>query len=234
MTAFSDGDSANVSPALRGNNAEARDETLAALAATRTLRVALLLFPDVEILDFAGPYEVFSVASRVARRHFALAHAAFEVDTIAVSPGVVRARHGLDVVARYGFETHPTADLLLVPGGVVDAPLAEARTIEWVRHTAANARLTASVCTGAFVLGKAGLLRGRTATTHWEDLADLRTALPDTNVVGDVPFVDAGTIVTSAGISAGIGMSLHLVSRIMGQACAVATARQMQYDWQPV
>jgi transcriptional regulator GlxA family with amidase domain len=210
---------------------ERNAEVLTALVQQRTLEVGILLFPEIEILDFAGPYEVFSVASRVANRDRRLAHAPFRVRTIAAEPTVLKARHGLRVVPDAGFADESPCDLLIVPGGVVTQPLNDPATLTWVRRTADRAALTASVCTGAFILAEAGLIKGRTVTTHWEDIADLRTQFPDLTVVESVPFVDLGSIVTSAGISAGIGMSLHIVARILGAGAANATARQMQYDW---
>ena len=199
-----------------------------ALARSRTLDVAILLFPEVEELDFTGPFEVFSVATRVTRDR---PHPTFRVRTVAATSAVVRAHHGLQVIPQSSFADSPPADVLIVPGGVVDQPLSDPATLDWIAATAKRAALTASVCTGAFVLAKLGLLDGRTVTTHWEDIPDLRATYPALNVVEDVPYVDEGRIVTSAGISAGIAMSLHLVGRILGAAAATATARQMQYDW---
>ncbi|MCW7539202.1 DJ-1/PfpI family protein [Aquabacterium sp. A7-Y] len=210
------------------------DATLAGfLESGRSIRVGILLFPEVEVLDFAGPFEVFSVAARMARRRRPEAPPAFEVATVAVRAEPVAARHGLQVLPRYGFADAPRFDLLIVPGGVVTQPLQDPVTLQWVAHAAAAATLTASVCTGAFVLARLGLLDGRTVTTHWEDIEDLRTAFPALRVVDSVPFVDEGALLTSAGISAGIVMSLHLVGRILGEDLARATARQMQYDWEP-
>lgn len=210
---------------------EGKEEVLAARVRQRTLEVGILLFPEIEILDFAGPYEVFSVASRIADRGRLLAHPPFNVQTIAAERRPVRAHHGLVVVPDAGFADQPPCDLLIVPGGVVTQPLHAPATLAWVRQSAERAALTASVCTGAFILAKAGLLHGRTATTHWEDIADLRAQFPDLTVVESVPYVDLGSLITSAGISAGIGMSLHIVARVLGAAAAEATARQMQYDW---
>lgn len=198
----------------------------------RTLGVRIMLFPEVEILDFAGPYEVFSVASRVARRDGLLRHAPFEVQTIATSTAPVRARHGLTVIPELGFDDASSADLLIIPGGVVDQPLHDDATLAWLRQATERAALVASVCTGAFLLAKIGLLKHRRVTTHWEDIPDLRAAHPDLEVLESVPFVDLGNLLTSAGISAGIDMSLHLVGRILGPEVAAATARQMQYRWQ--
>ena len=197
------------------------------------LQVAILLFPEVEVLDFAGPFEVFSVAARIAPKLLGLAGPPFEVCTVAHERQPVRARHGLAVVPDYGFADAPPIDVLIVPGGVVDQPLRCPATLAWLRQAAAGARLTASVCTGAFLLAELGLLDGRRATTHWEDLGDLQAAYPGVRVIDGVPYVDEGTLVTSAGISAGIGMSLHLVGRLAGTELARLTARQMQYDWVP-
>lgn len=196
------------------------------------LQVGILIFPNVEVLDFAGPFEVFSVASRISERKSGIA-SPFAVSLIAATTATVMARHGLGVQAHFGFDNAPPLDLLIVPGGVVDQPLADPATLDWIRRQDAGSALTASVCTGAFILAKAGLLEGLSVTTHWEDIAELRLAFPQLDVRENVPFVDQGRIVTSAGISAGIGMSLHLVGRILGEAMALATARQMEYDWTP-
>jgi transcriptional regulator GlxA family with amidase domain len=199
----------------------------------KTLHVGILVFPDVEVLDFAGPFEVFSVASRVAVRQPEFPVAPFKVSIIGAERSMVLARHGLGIHPHFGFDDVPDVDLLIVPGGVVTQPLGDEKTLDWVRRSAQQAALTASVCTGAFILAKIGLLDGLSVTTHWEDIPDLRAAHLGLNVLESVPYVDEGNIVTSAGISAGIGMSLHLVGRILGIDMARATARQMEYDWEP-
>lgn len=200
----------------------------------RSIRVGILLFPEVEVLDFAGPFEVFSVASRVARRDQGRTVPMFEVATVAARKGAVVARHGLTVEAMYGFDDAPAFDLFVVPGGVVTGVLADQTSLDYVVSANARSTLTASVCTGAFILARAGLVGGRTVTTHWEDIDDLRRDFPGLKVVDDVPFVDEGDIISSAGISAGIGMSLHIVGKVLEPAMARGTARQMQYDWEPV
>lgn len=199
----------------------------------KTLHVGILVFPDVEVLDFAGPFEVFSVASRIAVRRPEFPEPPFKVSIIGAERALVPARHGLGVQPHYGFADAPDVDVLIVPGGVVTQPMNDAATLEWIGHSARKAALTASVCTGAFLLAKVGLLHGLKVTTHWEDIADLRSSFPGLQVVESTPWVDNGAVVTSAGISAGIGMSLHLVGRILGVDMARATARQMEYDWQP-
>ena len=207
-------------------------EQLAQQVRHRSLRVRIMLFPDVEILDFAGPYEVFSVASRVTQRDGLLSHPAFVVEAVAASRDPVRARHGLGMVPDVDFDDAAPADLLIVPGGVVDQPLNDAASLAWLQRACSEASLVASVCTGAFLLARIGLLINQRVTTHWEDIPRLRAAYPDLEVVESVSFVDLGNLLTSAGISAGIDMSLHLVGRMLGQKAAEATARQMQYAWE--
>ncbi len=196
-----------------------------------TLHVAILVFPGVEVLDFAGPFEVFSVAARVTQRD--TGRLPFKVSIVGASGAPVAARHGLGIVPHHSFADVPEVDLLIVPGGLMEQPLGDAATLDWVARSHRQAALTASVCTGAFVLAQLGILKGLSVTTHWSDIDDLRRGYPDLDVQDCATFVDQGAIVTSAGISAGIGMSLHLVQRILGAAAAVSTARQMEYDWEP-
>lgn len=194
------------------------------------LAVAILLFPEVEVLDFAGPYEVFTTASRVFARESS-APPPFQVFTVAESAGPVRARAGLGVTPDFTLALHPPVDVLMIPGGVVLAELARPPVVEWIRRTAATAQITASVCTGSFLLAGAGLLEGRRATTHWEDVAEMQAMFPGVTVESGPRWVDEGRIITSAGISAGMDMSLHLVARLAGNELARQTARQMDYDW---
>ena len=195
--------------------------------------IGIFLFDEVEVLDFAGPFEVFSTASRVALRRDPASNAPFRVFTIAEQAAIVKARGGLRVAPSSDFNTHPALDLLIVPGGVVTAELEKPNVIAWIARCAAQAEITASVCTGAFLLAKAGLLAGKQATTHWEDIADLRQMFPHVIVREQTRWVDEGAVVTSGGISAGIDMSLHLVARLSGEPLAVATARQMEFEWMP-
>jgi transcriptional regulator GlxA family with amidase domain len=205
-----------------------------------TRRVDILLFQDVEVLDFAGPYEVFTTASRMAARLTPGSVPPFAVRTVAGAAGPVRARAGLQALADAGFgdEAAP-AGVLIVPGGVVDEARRDEATLRWIADAAAGAELVASVCTGAFLLADAGLIAaGTPVTTHWEDIADLRRDHPALDVREGLRWVDGGHIangsaglVTSAGISAGIDMSLHLVERLAGRALAKRTARQMDFEW---
>lgn len=196
---------------------------------TRT--IAIYVFDDVEVLDFAGPYEVFTCASRVAGKLAPYAPPPFRVRTIAQTSAMLRARAGLSVFPETDFASAGQIDVLIVPGGVVTAELSNPAIAPWIAATARGCELVASVCTGAFLLAQAGLLDQQEATTHWEDIADLRAMFPRVRVQPQRRWIDNGRIVTSAGISAGIDMSLHLVERLAGRDLALRTARQMEYDW---
>ena len=191
-------------------------------------RTAILIFDDVEVLDFAGPFEVFAVTDELS------GHQLFEVQTVAEFPGTVRARNGLKIVPDYTLESAPPPHLLIVPGGSGSRKLLErAAVLEWIRRRARHAEVVASVCTGARLLAKAGLLDGLRVTTHHENLAEIQALAPKSNVVENVRFIDHGQVLTAAGISAGFDASLHLVARFHGPEVAGKTARYMEYDWTP-
>jgi transcriptional regulator GlxA family with amidase domain len=198
---------------------------------SRELNVAILLFPDVEELDFVGPFEVFAVASRpeISGED---APWRIRVFTVAEHPGPVKGRGGLAVLPDYSLDNCPQVDLLVVPGGLgTRREVDNSRLVDWIRRTSEGALLSSSVCTGAFLLAKAGLLEGREVTTHWASLERMSETFPSCRVRSDLRVVDAGPIVTSAGISAGIDMALHLVARLQGLEVAHRTARQMEYTW---
>ena len=198
-----------------------------------THNIGIYLFDKVEVLDFAGPFEVFTTARRVHLRQQAEPEAApFNVFTIGKDNGPVQARGELTILPRYNFDTHPQVNILIIPGGIVSDELENETAIKWIDKCAHSAKLTASICTGAFLLAKAGLLNGKQATTHWEDLGELRVMFPQIEVIEGTRWVDTGQIVSAAGISAGIDMSLHLVERLVSKDLAVRTARQMEFDWQ--
>ncbi len=198
---------------------------------TRT--VGIYLFDDVEVLDFAGAFEVFSTAARLKARHDPESKPAFRVLTLAATPGNVTARGGLIILPENDLSTHPELDVLIIPGGVVTNEMENSTVLDWIRRVSPTTEITASICTGAFLLARTGLLDGLPATTHWEDQADLQSMFPGIEVQSNKRWVDNGRIVTSAGISAGIEMSLHLVARLENEALAVKTARQMEFFWNP-
>lgn len=196
-----------------------------------TINIAIYVYDNVEVLDFAGPYEVFTCATRVKGLENPKETPAFKVFTISSGLSAVYARAGLRITPDYDLVDHPHIDVLIVAGGVVTEELAKQHVSAWIQRAATNSSIVASVCTGAFLLARAGLLTGKQATTHWEDQRDLQEMFPNIDVIPDRRWVDEGNIITSGGISAGIDMSLHIVERLMGRSLAERTARQMEFDW---
>jgi len=197
--------------------------------------VGILLFDGVEVLDFAGPFEVFSrtrLVPGVESRRSEVA-APFRVFTVAKNCEIVTATGDLQLTPRHSFQTAPRIDLLVIPGGYGTRTLLNDReTLEWIRTTAATARKVTSVCTGSLLLAQAGLLDGRRATTHWgaldvlQEISDSRGAA--ISVQRELRFVDDG-VITSAGVSAGIDMALHVVDQMCGASVAAETAHYMDY-----
>ncbi len=197
------------------------------------LNVGILLFDQVEVLDFAGPFEVFSRTRLVpgveSRR--SEDSAPFFVFTVAASRAPITATAGLQVLPHYAFADAPRIDILLVPGGYgTRALLANADVLGWIRTAADAARLTTSVCTGSLLLAKAGLLEKRRATTHWGAL-DLLGSLGSVHVDRDARVVDDG-IVTSAGVASGIDMAFYVVETLFGREVAQETAKYIEYPRQ--
>ena len=196
------------------------------------MRIGILIFSDVDLLDCGGPYEVFLTASRLAERDGQVAP--FEVVTIGVGEGPLAAYGGLGLVPQTTVANAGHVDVLIVPGAIaIDNVLADPQIHSAIATLGAEAEITTSVCTGAFLLGAQGLLEGRPWTTHWEDIELLADRIGDAGATRDVRWVDSGEIVTSAGLSSGIAIALHLVDRIAGRDLAARTARQIEYDWDP-
>ena len=191
---------------------------------TYTRTVGIIVFDQVEVMDFAGPYEVFSLATQIADMH------TFDVSLVAQSEGHVTGRNNFTVVPQYTFENCPSPDILIIPGGPGARVEENNETmLNWVRIKANGAEMVASVCTGARVLAKAGLLDGLESTTHWNSIEELRQMAPTAIVHAERRFVDNGKVLTSAGVSAGIDMSLHIVRRLSGDKIAADVAHMMEY-----
>ncbi len=192
----------------------------------RTRNVAILVFDEAEVLDVCGPYEVFSVTGR---RHDLNP---FEVHLVAERPGPVVLRNGFSVNPHHTLENCPPPDILIVPGGHgTRREMQNPTLLAWIRQQAARAELVLSVCTGALLLGQAGLLDGLQATTHFAATGLLREIAPQALVSEGVRFVDNGRVVLSAGVSAGLDMSLHIVDRLLGAELAEEAAGYMEYRW---
>ena len=194
----------------------------------RKRTVAILIFDDVELLDFAGPFEVFSSVRNLTGDHERL----MDVFAVAESLTPVRCRNGLVVQPERSIDECPPVDVLVIPGGAGVRPALErSNLVEWVRTRAQEVELTVSVCTGSFLLAQAGLLSGRPATTHWERINEMRERFPDVEIIEDERWVDTGEIITAAGVSAGIDVALHVVRRLYGADVARATALGIEYDY---
>jgi transcriptional regulator GlxA family with amidase domain len=194
-------------------------------------RVGIVIFADVEVLDFCGPFEVFSV-TRLNEERRREEPSPFEVVLIAESLDPVAATGGLRVQPNYTLETAPPLHILVVPGGWgTRREINNPTLLRWVTEQARRVDTLTSVCTGAMLLGKAGLLDGRHATTHWRSLNWMRESFPAVTVEDALHVVEDGNVLTSAGISAGIDMALRVVARYCGEPIARATARHMEYPY---
>jgi transcriptional regulator GlxA family with amidase domain len=194
-------------------------------------RVGILVFPDVEVLDFCGPFEVFSV-TRLNEERRREETSPFEVLIVAEQPEVVVTTGGMKVTPDYTLDTCPPLDILVVPGGWgTRAEIKNTRLVAWIAERARQVETLTSVCTGSMLLGQAGLLDGRHATTHWRALPWMRESFPAATVEDKLHVVEDGNVLTSAGISAGIDMALRVVARYYGETVARNTARNMEYRY---
>jgi len=194
-------------------------------------QVGILLFEDVEVLDFCGPFEVFSVA-RLDERKRRDEPSPFNVFLVAETKRPVTTSGGMKVVPDYDLDDCPSLNLLVVPGGWgTRKEMNNERLLRWIADRARQVEILSSVCTGALLLGKAGLLCGKRATTHWRSLDWMQELFPEAIVEKQLHFVEDGALFTSAGISAGIDMALKVVSRCFGESVAEATAKHMEYPF---
>lgn len=194
-----------------------------------TRNVTILIFDDAEVLDFAGPFEVFSVTKLAEGSN------PFNVFTVAKEANKVRAVNGLQVVPDYCFDNHPHIDILIVAGGQGTRHLLnDPKTLEWVERVHATTLLTLSICSGARVLGKLGLLDNSPFCTHHDVYAHMQEIAPLALPQPDKRFVQtAERLYTSGGISAGIDLSFYILEQLLGQECALATAHYMEYNYNP-
>lgn len=186
----------------------------------KPVTVAVLLFDGVEIIDYSGPWEVFGEAG-------------FKVHTVAEKSDPIVATFGQKLIPDYTFKNSPGADILLVPGGNSGKASNNPAIIKWIQGEAQKSKYVMSVCTGAFLLSKAGLLDGLSATTVMGGIDRLAEVSPRTKVVHDQRYVDNGKVITTAGLSSGIDGAFHLLSKIQGKGSAQVAALGMEYRWDP-
>src|SRR5687767_1337349 len=188
--------------------------------------VGILLFDDVEVLDFAGPFEVFSVTGRRDNSN------PFDVFTVAEKPGPIAARNQLIVTPKYSFGDVPYMDIFVVPGGFgTRREMLNQKVLDWTKTKAAEAEIVLSICTGALILGRAGLLDGMPATTHHGAVELLKEVAPAALVQGDRRVIDNGKFVIAAGVSSGIDAAFHVVARLLGEDVARETAHYIEYPY---
>jgi transcriptional regulator GlxA family with amidase domain len=197
--------------------------------------VAIFIFDDVEVLDFAGPFEIFSVCGLRSG-----GEKPFNVYTVAEKQQV-RARNNLLITANYVLDNCPTPDILLIPGGggitADGTPFGSRKEmhneilLHWIKEKNKTAELLLSVCTGSLILATAGLLDGLSATTHWNAVEAMQVIAPNTKLFPEKRWIDNGRIILSAGVSAGIDMSLYVISKLLGKAAADENAQYIQYDY---
>ncbi|MDV2378849.1 DJ-1/PfpI family protein [Vibrio cholerae] len=189
------------------------------------MNIGIYIYDEAEVLDFSGPFEVFSTARRLGAE-------SWNVFLISETLEPIKARGGFTVLPDYSFQNHPQIDLLIVVGGVHTNEMNKTNVLHWVTSVDKHVKHIASVCTGAFILANAGLLKGLAVTTHWEDIPELKQRFPDLVVMEEKRWVTTSKYTTSGGISAGIDMSLFLVSKFHSQSHAELVAHQMEYNWQ--
>ena len=193
--------------------------------------VGIVVFDEIEVLDFCGPFEVFSVV-RLDEAKRRVEPSPFNVKLVSETGQAITTSGGMRVTPDYSFADCPHLDILCVPGGWgTRRELANPVMLDWLHSRAQQVELLTSVCTGAMLLGFAGLLEGRRATTHWRSLDWMRDSFPRTTVLYDQHVVEDDNLISSAGISAGIDMALKVVTRYCGAEISRATARQMEYPW---
>jgi putative intracellular protease/amidase len=188
--------------------------------------LAILIFEGVQIIDYTGPYETFG-------HTYSNDGPAFNIYTVSEKIGAITTAMGMSVNPKYSFENAPEPDVLVVPGGTVKGQLENQNVIRWIQNKSNNAEIVMSVCNGAFILAKAGLLDGLEATTTAGLIPSFRQAAPKTKVVDDQRFVDNGKIITTAGLSSGIDGSLHVIEKLFGRGTAQMAALGMEYNWDP-
>jgi len=192
----------------------------------QTRNTAILVFKDVEVLDFTGPYEVFSTANTEYGEKI------FNVYTIAEKDTEIKSANGLKIIPDYTLTNSPPPDILIIPGGngrkiEMNNPV----LLDWIKEKFSSIEFLLSVCTGSFILGKTGLLNGAKAATHHYSYEEFEKTFPDIELVKNVKFVDNGKIITAAGVSSGINMSLHMISKLFGEELKRKTAMHIEFDF---
>lgn len=188
--------------------------------------VAVLIYDNVELMDFCGPYDVFSIANKMSLEKN------FNIFTVSERVGGVITQNGLSVNCEYSINNCPNIDILIVPGGQGSRKeMKNENILNWIKSCYSESELILSVCTGALLLANCQLLDGLYATTHHNAIEILKEILPKAKIVKDKRFVDNGKIILSAGVSSGIDMSLYVLGKLLGEDLVLKVKENMEYDW---
>jgi transcriptional regulator GlxA family with amidase domain len=192
----------------------------------QSYNTAIFIFDNVEVLDFTGPFEIFNSANRILRQEV------FKVYTVSENINKLNARNSLQVTPDYSIRDCPEPDILIIPGGEGrKIQMNNKIVLDWINLCYDNLKFLFSICTGAFILGNTGLLNGLKATTHHLSYDEFEITFPEAELIRNVPYIDNGKIITSAGISTGMKASLHLLDKISGGDLGGKTAEYMEYDY---
>lgn len=188
--------------------------------------IAVLIYDDIELMDFCGPYDVFSMANKMNGKKL------FNIYTVAEATGDIETQNGLIVKAKYSVKNCPEADILIIPGGKgARKEMNNPNILKWIKEYSSKAQLILSVCTGALLLASCGLLDGLAAATHHNAVELLKKTAPKAKVMTDQRYVDNGKIVLSAGVASGIDMSLYVLGKLSGEALVLKVKENMEYNW---
>ena len=191
-----------------------------------TKNVAVLIYDNVELMDFCGPYDVFSIGNKMSLEN------PFNIFTVSESEGEIITQNGLSVNSQYSINNCPKIDILIVPGGQGSRKeMKNENLLNWIKSCYTESELILSVCTGALLLANCKLLDGLYATTHHNAIELLKVTAPKAKVVADKRFVDNGKIILSAGVSSGIDMSLYVLGKLLGEDLVLKVKENMEYDW---
>jgi transcriptional regulator GlxA family with amidase domain len=191
-----------------------------------TRNIAVLIFDNVELMDFCGPYDVFSIGNKMSLEN------PFNIFTVSESAGEIITQNGLSVNSKYNINNCPKIDILIIPGGQGSRKeMKNKNLLNWIKSCYLESELILSVCTGALLLANCQLLDGLSVTTHHNAIELLKQTEPKAKIVADKRFVDNGNIILSAGVSSGIDMSLYVLGKLLGQDLVLKVKENMEYDW---
>lgn len=191
----------------------------------KTKNIAVLIYDNVELMDFCGPYDVFSIANKISLENV------FNIYTVSENIGEITTQNGLIVNSKFSIDNCPKIDILIIPGGQGSRKeMKNDNLLNWIKRCYLESELILSVCTGALILANCQLIDGMQATTHHNAIELLKELAPKAKIVSDKRFVDNGKIILSAGVYSGIDMSLYVLGKLLGEDLVFKVKENMEYD----